>query len=108
MERAVGRGLRRRVRGVALPGASLLTRCQLWLKAFRVRAWQLIGARARDQTGQATLEYAVVLATFLALCAGLAAIWHASANGVFARASTEAASHSMNDPIGLAKDISLY
>lgn len=59
-----------------------------------------------SERAQSTLEYALVLLAFLGLLAGLAALWHAGAAGVFADAIEEGASHAL-DGLGLL-DVALY
>lgn len=59
-----------------------------------------------SERAQSTLEYALVLLAFLGLLAGLAALWHAGAAGVFADAIEKGASHAL-DGLGLL-DVALY
>ena len=59
-----------------------------------------------ERDAQGTLEYALVVCALLALVTGLAAIWKAGDEGLFARLVEDAASHGL-DPQGLV-DIILY
>lgn len=63
-------------------------------------------AIVREQAAQATLEYALTVGAFMAVIAGLALLWHAGTDGVFARLIEEAASHAL-DGLGVL-DIALY
>ena len=65
-----------------------------------------IGCMLGFEGAQSTLEYALVLLAFLGLLAGLAALWHAGAEGVFADAIEKGASHAL-DGLGLL-DVALY
>lgn len=70
--------------------------------ARRAGPFRLLGERS----AQGTLEYALVVCALLALVTGLAAIWKAGDEGLFARLVEDAASHGL-DPWGLV-DIILY
>lgn len=59
-----------------------------------------------EDWAQATVEYAVVTVVCVAIALGLAALWHAGANGVLARLARDAASHALS-LLG-AVDIALY
>ncbi|NGM17209.1 hypothetical protein [Xiamenia xianingshaonis] len=61
------------------------------------------------ESGQSTVEFAVVTAAFMAVVAGLAALWHAASDGTFSVHALMAASHSVDLtlPGGIA-DILLY
>lgn len=50
----------------------------------------------RDDQGQSTLEYALVLISFLALVVALGAVWHAARDGRFVTLAVESASHSLS------------
>lgn len=59
-----------------------------------------------EERAQATLEYALTVAAFMAMVSSLALLWHAGARGVLARLVEEAASHGFE---GLGPlDIALY
>lgn len=59
-----------------------------------------------DRTGQATLEYALVSVGFLALLAGIAALWRFAGAGGFSGLAVGAASHGMaQGALGLLKDV---
>ena len=62
----------------------------------------------RLRRGQATLEYALVLCSFVVVVTTLALLLGAARDGRLARAATSAASHSLESPVGLAKDLALY
>lgn len=47
------------------------------------------------ESGQSTVEYALVLLAFLATIVGMGAIWHASRDGRLADLARAAASHAM-------------
>ena len=59
-----------------------------------------------EQCGQATLEYALTLATLMAFIAALALLWYAGETGVLARLIEDASSHAF-DADGIL-DIVLY
>lgn len=59
-----------------------------------------------SESGQATLEYALVTMALLALVAGVAAIWRAAEHGVLIRLVEEAASHGLD--IAGAVDAALF
>lgn len=50
-------------------------------------------ARLRDGHGQSTVEYAVIMAGFLAMLVGLSALWHAFDGGMFVEHALAVASH---------------
>lgn len=56
--------------------------------ACRPRIWWL-----GDESGQSTLEYALVLMAFLSTLAALGLMWHATRDGAILHLATEAASH---------------
>ena len=70
------------------------------------RTVRAVGRMLGLEEAQSTLEYALVLLAFLGLLAGLAALWHAGAEGVFADAIEKGASHAL-DGLGLL-DVALY
>ena len=49
--------------------------------------------RWRDERGQATVEYAIVFAGFLALIVGLGALWRMLGDGVLVEHAIAVASH---------------
>lgn len=55
---------------------------------------------------QATVEYAITLAVFMAIVAALALLWHAGADGTLARIIEDALSHALSGTGPL--DIALY
>ncbi len=81
------------------------TRPKRWLGARGVLSW-CGKAVAREQVAQATLEYALTVGAFMAVIAGLALLWHAGTDGVFAHLIEEASSHAL-DGLGVL-DIALY
>ena len=63
----------------------------------------------RDCTGQATVEYLVVLGAFVSMLAGLALIWHAGGDGDLTNRATTAASHGFEQGApALLKDVLSY
>lgn len=82
-------------------------RTWVWRDGRGLRGVALCAVRALgSERAQSTLEYALVLLAFLGLLAGLAALWHAGAAGVFADAIERGASHAL-DGLGLL-DVALY
>lgn len=66
-------------------------------------------ARAvRDERGQATVEYAVILAAFAAVLAALGALWRAMDGGVFVEHALAAASHHVLLSAAGVVDVFLY
>lgn len=65
------------------------------------------GAGRCDDHGQSNVEFAILLAAFAAMLAGLAAIWHFSQDGRLVSIAAQAASHSFGDlaPYGAVHDI---
>ena len=47
--------------------------------------------------GQSTVEFAVVLAVFLAAFLAVAALWHAASSGALVERAVRASSHSFGD-----------
>lgn len=45
------------------------------------------------EKGQATVEFAIVLAAFVVVAVGLSALWHALDQGVFVQHALQSASH---------------
>lgn len=63
----------------------------------------------RDCTGQATVEYLVVLGAFVSMLAGLALIWHAGGDGDLSDRAAAAASHGTEQgSTALLKDVLRY
>lgn len=63
-----------------------------------------------DESGQATLEYAVVLMAFLTMLIALAAMWHAARDGRLLDLAVEASSHAITEggEVGAVQDILCY
>ena len=78
--------------------------------------WRLARAAARraalaaaDERGQGTVEYALLLATFLTTVVAMGAIWHAARDGVLLGCATRASSHSMEEvDVGALQDVLAY
>ena len=66
--------------------------------------------RARDETGQSTVEYLAVLVGVVAVVVGLASLLAAAKRGVFGRLASQALSHVMggSDPIAALSEIFLF
>ena len=67
----------------------------------------LLGA---DESGQATVEYAIVLVAFLSAVLGLGALWRASSDGRLLELAREACSHGFEGApdVGAWQDILLF
>lgn len=64
---------------------------------------------AREESGQATVEYALLLAASLAMVLALGALFRAASDGVLGDKAVQAASHSRQAPMADAlKDVLLY
>lgn len=65
---------------------------------------------AQDKSGQATVEYAVLLVAFLMVVVGLGAIWRASSTGKLLELAQESCSHSFqaSPDLNAWKDILLF
>ncbi|MCI1666379.1 MAG: hypothetical protein LKI25_08500 [Atopobiaceae bacterium] len=65
---------------------------------------------ARGQSGQSTVEYALVLLAFMAMLAAMAFVWHAAEGGGLGRLAADAASHSLANGITLelVQDVALF
>lgn len=74
--------------------------------AERGGAYGSCRAAACEERAQATLEYALAMAAFMAIVTGLALLWRVGADGTLARLVEEAASHAL-EGTGLL-DIALY
>lgn len=66
--------------------------------------------RARDETGQSTVEYLAVLVGIAAVVVGLASLLAAAKRGVFGRLASQALSHVTggSDPIAALSEIFLF
>ena len=65
--------------------------------------------RARDEEGQGTLEYALVLFAFLSIVAGLGAMWHAFDAGLLVQHALQSASHNVSSVApGAFADVFMY
>lgn len=63
----------------------------------------------KGSSGQATVEYLVVLGAFVSMLAGLALLWHAGGDGDLANRATTAASHGFEQGASaLLKDVLSY
>lgn len=63
----------------------------------------------REDAGQSTVEYALVLGAFLAMVLALGAIFKAAETGVVVEQAQEAASHSLGiSMLGALQDAVLY
>ncbi len=64
----------------------------------------------RLQRGQSTVEYAIVLATFLVTVVALAAVWRAAQSGRLLGIARDASSHNAGGGvgIGLLQDLTSY
>lgn len=66
--------------------------------------------REWGESGQSTLEYALVLLAFLAMVVGLASVWAASRDGRLLSRARDASSHGMGQGItvGFLQDVTAY
>ena len=64
----------------------------------------------RSQCGQSTVEYAIVLATFLVMVVALAAVWRAAQSGRLLGIARDASSHNARGgmSVGLLQDLTSY
>lgn len=62
----------------------------------------------RDERGQSTVEFAVVMAAGLAIVVALGALSNAAESGLFVRHAVMAASHSLGGMLGGAADVFSY
>lgn len=61
------------------------------------------------QGGQSTLEYLLVLGTFVAMLAAFGLLWHAARDGALVGLATKAASHGTGSgTAGLLKDVAVF
>lgn len=73
----------------------------------RRHQWAL--SRLRDEAGQSTVEYALVLAAFLALIIALGALWHFFSDGAPLHHALASASHHVSGvPLPFLADIFRY
>ena len=65
---------------------------------------------SRSQSGQSTVEYALVLIAFLSIAIALAGVWRVSRSGRLLDRAVEASSHQIGggDALGSWRDISLF
>ena len=64
------------------------------------------GSLTFSSSGQSTLEYLLVLLSFMAMVAALALVWHAARDGRLLALATGAASHGMaQGAVALLKDV---
>lgn len=84
-----------------MPFRMALTACK--------RAPRLAGGRACPQSGQSTVEFALVAAAFLAVIAGLGALWRLASGGALIEHALATASHCVESasPQAMA-DVLLY
>ena len=65
--------------------------------------------KLRDERGQASIEYALVLAAFLALLLALGILWRALESGLFVEHALASASHHISNVfMGVVGDVFLY
>lgn len=66
--------------------------------------------RLRSETGQSTVEYAIVLVAFLCIILALGALWKVAHSGRMLEIAREASSHNCGDGIclGLLQDVTAY
>jgi hypothetical protein len=64
----------------------------------------------REGSGQSTVEYAIVLAAFLAMVLALGLMWHAAKDGRLLRLAVDAASHGTGGDVtvGFLQDVALF
>ena len=64
----------------------------------------------RERSGQATVEYAVVLMAFLAMVLALGLMWHAARDGRLLHLAVDAASHGTDGDVtaGFLQDVALF
>ena len=72
--------------------------------------WARLERRARDETGQSTVEYLAVLVGVAAVVVGLASLLAAAKRGVFGRLASQALSHVTggSDAIAALSEIFLF
>ena len=64
----------------------------------------------RERAGQASVEYALVVAAFLAAVLACALVWHAARDGSLDELARKAASHVVGEGglVGAVRDIALF
>lgn len=69
-----------------------------------------MGKGAWPESGQSTVEYALVLFAFAASLVAMGSMWHAARDGVLLRRGIESASHvaTAEGALGSAQDVLLY
>ena len=68
-----------------------------------------IKERLSDDTGQSTVEFAIVLFALLLIIVALSLIWKSSSQGLFVEHSVSSASHNVeNSSIGVITDVFCY
>lgn len=72
------------------------------------RLWSRMATTLRQQRGQATVEYAVILGAFLAVVIALGALWRAMDGGTFIDHALSAASHHLLLSASGVIDVFLY
>ena len=61
-----------------------------------------------NQSGQSTVEFALLMFAFLGMLLGLGVLWQALHDGVLLHRATQAASHTMTNLFDGALDVLLY
>lgn len=69
---------------------------------------QRVARSMRDERGQATVEYAVILGAFLAVVIALGTLWRAMDDGTFLEHALSAASHHLQLSAAGVIDVFLY
>ncbi len=66
--------------------------------------------RRGGETGQSSMEYALVLMAFLSLVLALSSVWHVAHEGTLQDKAREAASHNCDDGITLEllRDLAVF
>jgi len=74
------------------------------------RPWRGQSRWRGDETGQATIEYALLVFAFMAAIVGMGALWHAARDGVLLELALGAASHvpGSEGVLGMAEDMALF
>lgn len=74
------------------------------MERHRRRHKQLVG----DESGQSTVEYAVVLVAVLCVILALGALWRALESGMFVEHALASASHHVQASVGWVVDVFAY
>ncbi|MEG0072418.1 MAG: hypothetical protein RR362_04755 [Raoultibacter sp.] len=70
---------------------------------------KIIGQKGFEQSGQVTVEFAIVFAAFFAICLACGVLWHVLADGLFVEHALQSASHHMEAVVpGVIADVFLY